>query len=85
MANTQLERKRHCLNSISCEKNLISVNPKINIYQQRDEAAKKLIGAVDRCCPKCGTGLPTVLDKSDHTWSSVLHFQWHLLRGTLKT
>lgn len=85
MANTQLERKRHCLNSISCEKNLISVNPKINIYQQRDEAAKKLIGAVDRCCPKCGTGLPTVLDKSNHTWSSVLHFQWHLLRGTLKT
>lgn len=29
-------------------------NPKINMHQQWAGAAKKLIHAVDRCCPNCG-------------------------------
>lgn len=63
MANTQLERRGHCLNSTPYgKKNLISINPKIKMHQQWDGAAKTLTHAIDRCCPNHGTRLTTVLD-----------------------
>lgn len=42
ISNTQLERKGHCPNSSSYEKNSISIYPEITLHQQQDAAAKKL-------------------------------------------
>lgn len=78
MSNTQLERRGHCLNSTLYLKNLISMNRKTSMHQQRDGAAKKVTSRSGLVLSSLWTRSARSSGPAPSHRGTALHSQWHL-------